>query len=774
MEDLKKKSPTENDTAVQEPIVRDVSASQETREGIRDNDAQIDELVHTTSKLNGLLKSDTISINANLNQANHFYRFDVVEGESYRVVNDSTAAALIVYISETGDESYGAEKTQCIQVSPNHTGIFVAPHNALYIGFYNNANSVNVEISHKGYDDDVKDISQVRGVVLTRVFQVQETLAQANHFYKYDIVAGQKYTVENNSTTAGLNVYTSNTGETGYNAPKTLVAQIAAGHSQVIFPSANARYIGFYNNADDVDFTITHNGLDQWALSMQNMQQSIAAMQSTVNGLDARITASKAEAIVTSENYTDAAVLAVSPTNIMWDQLSVALQSMIPPTGGGNITNAPDGEDLTVVNSVLKFADKNATLIQYGGKNRVFLRKNIDNSGKNVLTGNMINATNTLYILQYDYDLNGATIVLGAGSSILFYGGSVKNGILNYSAGSIIPACDSFFGYNLRVVTNEPVNIAWYGAKSGSYIDNILDWLGGHTIIIPVGEYKVERSGYVLEPNTMIVGEKILNNDQTCRIKFKPLDETKGFIIGLNNNCGFKDITLWLDSETYNGDLVRVDSVFWKDLGSTALQALRAQQYYIDNVYFYTSYMSNGRDHYLATAFHIVIRDTDDNNTVLPDHVQYLSYRQHFKNVEMKYFSVGIRVDLVQNAQHSNIGVWCNSLHFFDIDMWVRNNGFVYNTPNNLRGTQGRFLISGILLQAVGEPDDGGHYPYAFYATNGHNCMLDKINAYDNSRVAYVDKGCITLGQYMCDRSDALAVGTNGCIKIPKWLDYSL
>jgi hypothetical protein len=502
------------------------------------------------------------------------------------------------------------------------------------------------------------------------------------------------------------------------------------------------------------------------------MRQDIDAMASTVSGLDNRITASKAEAIATSENYTDAAVLAVSPTGITWDQLSGALQSMIPPTGGGNITNAPDGEDLTVVNSVLKFADKNATLIQHGGKSRVFLRKNIQN-GKNILNSNMINAANTLYILQYDYDLNGGTATLGNGSSILFYGGSVKNGTLNYVNGSIIPACDSFFGNNLRVETNEPVNIAWYGAKSGSIIDSILELLEGHTIIIPVGNYICKKSGYVLKPNTMIVGEKILNNDQTCRIEFDPTDLTPGFIIGLNNNCGFKDITLYLKKNEYNGDLVRVDSVFWQEANVSEwdLQALKGQQYYIDNVYFYT--LHENQDHYLATAFHVVIRDTDDNNNVLPACMQKLSYRQHFKNVEIKYFSVGIRIDLIQNVQHSGVGVWCNSLHFFDIDMWVRNNGIVFNTSGLGVGTQGRFLISGVLLQAVGRPDEG-HPPYAFYAPKGYGCMLDKINAYDYSRVAYVFEGTITLGQYMCDQSDALTVGPTGCIKIPKWLDYSL
>lgn len=410
-------------------------------------------------------------------------------------------------------------------------------------------------------------------------------------------------------------------------------------------------------------------------------------------------------------------------------------------------------------------------LSQFDGKNKVTLAKNIVN-GQNILTRSMVSAANTIYILQYDYTLNDQTVVLGNGSSIIFYGGSVDHGTLDYRNGNIIPARTSFFGHHLSVITDEPVNIAWYGAESGDTIDDIIELLQGHTILIPVGNYICTKSGYVLAPNTMFIGEKVLNNDQTCCISFTPSNETQPFIIGVNNNCGFKDITLWLTSTTYSGDLVRVDSAFWKDLSELQLQPLRATQYYIDNVYFYTSWL-NG-DEYLATAFHVIVRDKDDNNQMLESYQQFLSYRQHFKNVEIKYFSVGIRIELKNYASHAQYqGVWCNSLHFFDIDMWVRNNGFILEATNLQTTALGRFLISGILLQAIGHPDQGSHLPYAFYADNGYDCMLDKINAWDGSKVAYVGSGSITLGQYMSDNQNPLDVGSTGVIKTPTWTIYS-
>jgi hypothetical protein len=43
--------------------------------------------------------------------------------------------------------------------------------------------------------------------------------------------------------------------------------------------------------------------------------------------------------------------------------------------------------------------------------------------------------------------------------------------------------------------------------------------------------------------------------------------------------------------------------------------------------------------------------------------------------------------------------------------------------------------------------------------------MLDKINAWDNSKVAYVGGGEITLGQYRADDLNPLTVSGSGLIK---------
>ena len=37
---------------------------------------------------------------------------------------------------------------------------------------------------------------------------------------------------------------------------------------------------------------------------------------------------------------------------------------------------------------------------------------------------------NNKYIIVYDFDLNGTTLSLGSGSTLVFRGGSIKNGVL--------------------------------------------------------------------------------------------------------------------------------------------------------------------------------------------------------------------------------------------------------------------------------------------------------------------------------------------------------
>lgn len=91
-----------------------------------------------------------------------------------------------------------------------------------------------------------------------------------------------------------------------------------------------------------------------------------------------------------------------------------------------------DEEDITEQNGTLQLANKTYDKQSFSGLGRVYLRKNIVGD-KNVLTQAMINKANTIYVIQYDYDLNGQTIVTPSNSILKFDGGSFDNGIVDIS-----------------------------------------------------------------------------------------------------------------------------------------------------------------------------------------------------------------------------------------------------------------------------------------------------------------------------------------------------
>lgn len=136
---------------------------------------------------------------------------------------------------------------------------------------------------------------------------------------------------------------------------------------------------------------------------------------------------------------------AIESHSITLNQLSKEVLDLLSQ-GNNNIINYPDGEDLTEVDAcggngkheinVLKFADKKYNPANFSGLGRKYLRKNIvevesdDGTKKNInlLTQEMINEANTIYIIQYDYDLNGTEIIIPEGCYLLFFGGSIVNG----------------------------------------------------------------------------------------------------------------------------------------------------------------------------------------------------------------------------------------------------------------------------------------------------------------------------------------------------------
>lgn len=147
-----------------------------------------------------------------------------------------------------------------------------------------------------------------------------------------------------------------------------------------------------------------------------------------------KLTDIRDEAISKIKEVESDAISNFSSQRVTPDMLSESTKQFINGSGGGTINNLADDEDLVSVDkgeslSVLKFADRAYNLETHIGMGYKILRRNIID-GKNILTQEMVNQPHTIYMIQYDFDLDGATITLPEGCMFYFQGGSISNGFL--------------------------------------------------------------------------------------------------------------------------------------------------------------------------------------------------------------------------------------------------------------------------------------------------------------------------------------------------------
>ena len=122
-----------------------------------------------------------------------------------------------------------------------------------------------------------------------------------------------------------------------------------------------------------------------------------------------------------------------------------------------------DEEDITEQNGTLQLANKTYDKQSFSGLGRVYLRKNIVGN-KNVLTQAMINKVNTIYVIQYDYDLKEASINIPENSVLNFIGGAIGNGtiignktkVINLNVDRIILSGTWF---DSGITSNRPTNV---------------------------------------------------------------------------------------------------------------------------------------------------------------------------------------------------------------------------------------------------------------------------------------------------------------------------
>lgn len=190
------------------------------------------------------------------------------------------------------------------------------------------------------------------------------------------------------------------------------------------------------------------------------------------------------------------------------------------PQGEGT---PPDDEDITVAEiegtGKLQFKDKKYNASSFSGLGRTYLRKNLV-SAKNVLTQAMFANEdgsakgNTRYVIQYDYDLKGATIEVPEGCILDFQGGSLSNGVITGDSYYINDRNSWGFLKNVHLLgaNNEMYKISWYVSNNkgeedcSNCVKTLLSDGSGKVIYINAGVYRLSR-GYSLGRGTRIVGE---------------------------------------------------------------------------------------------------------------------------------------------------------------------------------------------------------------------------------------------------------------------------
>lgn len=185
-----------------------------------------------------------------------------------------------------------------------------------------------------------------------------------------------------------------------------------------------------------------------------------------------------------------------------------------------------DSEDIvTEVNSAnqtsFKFANKTYNEADYSGLGRVYLRKNIvdveDPVTGNVVTMNwlnqsMISKENTIYIIQYDYDLNGQEVVIPEGCILQFEGGSINNGTINGNNSIIYATPNSIKDIDIiGLWNNKEVSTNIFKKKDAKAIKNALV-LSNKILLEPV-IYEIDT------PIQLISNKIIEGTGENCVLK---------------------------------------------------------------------------------------------------------------------------------------------------------------------------------------------------------------------------------------------------------------
>ena len=330
----------------------------------------------------------------------------------------------------------------------------------------------------------------------------------------------------------------------------------------------------------------------------------------------------------------------------------------------GNVTNNPDEEDITVEENKLKFKDKVYNAGEFSGLGRVYLRKNIVN-GKNVLTQEMINKSNTIYIIQYDYDLDNEEINIPENCTLDFQGGSLKNGIIVLNNTLISANLYQIF-YNITTKGYSPseCQVEWFGAKSYSRIDTnftyssdaIQDALNScfSNIYFNVGIYYIDKTLEMSYYKTL--NFKGAQNWTVKTVYNYPIDN-----INASTLCALTDIDVLHIKCECNKVPNDIDSTI-KILGYGVIDLTKVINY-------------------SKSAVKIIIKNVNVTGNIIHLHIinniSRFTTLQQVEEVAKNDYGTSIGIELVNNSTQDGLSIYST-----EIDGIIK--GFRYGIKNNI------------------------------------------------------------------------------------------
>lgn len=148
---------------------------------------------------------------------------------------------------------------------------------------------------------------------------------------------------------------------------------------------------------------------------------------------------------------------------------------------------------------------------------------------------------NSIYVIQYDFDLHKKTVNIGKNSVLVFWGGSISNGTICGNNTEIDAGKHRIFGNGIQIEGTwnvEEAYIEWF--NSTSYINTILKYFGTLKLL--------SRSYDVSEPIFMQANSSIIGNYGSSQLSFT-LNDASLKCIYVGWGCLIKGVRLFTNSD---------------------------------------------------------------------------------------------------------------------------------------------------------------------------------------------------------------------------------